>query len=113
MRALIIDDEALIRRLVVRQVKALGWEAVEVSSLAEALRRFQEGYFDAALVDVNLGPDDGIALAVTLRDLDAHLNVVVMSGDPANEDKARKAGLGRILAKPFTLEELQRRLEVH
>lgn len=42
--------------------------------------------------------------------MDPRLVVIVMSGDPTNEDKVREAGLGQILLKPFTVIELKQRL---
>jgi len=110
MRALIIDDEIPIRKLILRQLLTLGWEAVEASNRREAMELFEVGGFDAALVDVNLGADNGIILANILRTLDPRLNIIVMSGDPTNEEKLDRAGLGPMLPKPFTMDELKQRL---
>ncbi|MCG3204319.1 MAG: Sensor histidine kinase RcsC [Elusimicrobia bacterium] len=110
MHAFIVDDELVIRRLARRQLAELGWTSLDASSHREAMELFRTGRFNTALIDVNLGEDDGIVLAKLFRDIDPQLTVIVMSGDPTNEGKVKEAGLGRMLAKPFTLEVLKQRL---
>lgn len=111
MKLLVVDDEPVIRRLVTRVLRdeASVWEA---SNQREAIAIFKKGKFDVVLVDVNLGADNGLDLAVKFRDLDPLVQVTVMSGDPANEEKVRQAGLGPMLLKPFTSEELRTRLPI-
>ena len=109
MRILAVDDDPTIRKFVARALKEVA-EVIEAADQKAAKRLFAKDWFDTALVDVNLGADDGIELAVWLRDMDPRLVVVVMSGDPSNEDKVREAGLGQMLKKPFTIDELRRRI---
>ncbi len=109
MKILVIDDAPTIRTYVTRALKGYA-EVTTASNVENAKNLFCKDCFDLALVDVNLGTENGIPLAIWLRDMDPRLVVVVMSGDPSNENVVRSAGLGDMLQKPFTFEELKRRL---
>nr|WP_225937942.1 response regulator [Myxococcus sp. RHSTA-1-4] len=67
-RVLIVDDNAINRRLLGRQLQQWGIDSVETSSGAEALARLQAGArFDVALIDHQMPGLDGPALAVRIR----------------------------------------------
>lgn len=110
MRVLIIDDDPVVRKLLARLYGTMGVQCVEASNHAEAMQHVGLNEIDAAVVDVNLGSEDGVDLALLLRDMRRDLKIIVMSGDSANEDKVREEGLGQMLFKPFTVDELKRRL---
>lgn len=110
MRVLIVDDDPIVRKLLIRQLGTEKSKCVEASNHAEAMQHVGLEEFDLALVDVNLGSDDGIDLAVLLRTMNRLMKVIVMSADPGNEQRVRDAGFGDMLPKPFTLDELNQRL---
>jgi DNA-binding response OmpR family regulator len=109
VKILVVDDEPAIRKFVARALKEFA-EIIEAYDQQSAKMLFVKDHFEAALVDVNLGSENGIELAVWLRDMDPQLVVIVMSGDPANKDKVRDAALGQMLSKPFTVDELKQRV---
>ncbi|MCE9666492.1 response regulator [Myxococcus stipitatus] len=68
-RVLIVDDNAINRRLLGRQLQAWGAETVEAGSGMEALSRFQSGpRFDLALIDHQMPGLDGPTLAARIRE---------------------------------------------
>ncbi|MCX5795366.1 MAG: response regulator [Elusimicrobia bacterium] len=107
-RILIVEDEASLLELLSFYFRTkLGWEVVAAGSGAAALEAFEVGKFHMLLADVDLGGGpDGIEVARRLRDQDPPLKVVMMSGEPANETKVRKAKLGSFMPKPFDLPDL-------
>ncbi|MFN0118809.1 MAG: response regulator [Elusimicrobiota bacterium] len=110
-RILIVEDEAVMGRFLMRVLAKPGREVVIASSYREGLKAIQENSkIDAALIDVNLESYDGIRLAILLRDLRPGLRIVVMSGNPSNELRVIQTGFGAMLAKPFTIEELEERI---
>ncbi|QSQ18866.1 response regulator [Pyxidicoccus parkwayensis] len=67
-RVLIVDDNAINRRLLGRQLQSWGLDFVETSSGAEALASLQAGArFDVALIDHQMPGLDGPALAARIR----------------------------------------------
>ncbi len=106
-RALIVDDDPGLRRLFQRYFHSLGWTADAVSGGLEALEAFGAATYRVVVCDVNLGAGDGIQTAKKLRDMQPSLRVVIASGLPDNIDRARAAGFGHCLRKPFTLDELK------
>jgi DNA-binding response OmpR family regulator len=104
MRALIVDDEPSILKLLTRILTRGGWNVCCAANDREALEAFKPAYFEIAFVDVNISDGlDGIILARRLRELDPALRIVMMSGEPANAARVEAAGLGTLLRKPFDL----------
>jgi signal transduction histidine kinase len=109
LRVMVVDDDAMVRGVVVRQVALAGFSTVGVGGTAAEVEDFfaREGTtVDVALLDVNMPDCSGPELAARLRRSDPFLPVTFMSGvDPMGVDTA---ALGdAFLAKPFTLQQLK------
>ena len=67
-RALLVEDDAMLRDLTARMLERMGFEVVHADSLAVAMDEVAGGNrFDFALVDRGLGDGDGIAVVRALR----------------------------------------------
>lgn len=106
-RALIIDDDAEMARVFRRALTMWGWQADECHSLSEALTLLRNGRYDLALCDVNLPDGNGLSLAHALSKAMPSLRVIMVSGNPANINRARIAGFSLSLRKPFDLDDLK------
>lgn len=106
-RALIVDDDLDISRLMKRCLSMWGWEADESHTVSAALGLFKQGRYDLALCDIDLPDGNGILLAKALSKTKPSLRVVMVSGNPANVRMARGAGFERCLRKPFKLDEFK------
>lgn len=111
VRALVIEDDDSIRRMLSRCLSQWGWEPVACSSVADARAAFDVRRPELALCDVDLPDGDGVELARALLAIDPRLRVLMMSGDPANLERAHQAGLSPALLKPFEPAELRALLE--
>jgi signal transduction histidine kinase/ActR/RegA family two-component response regulator len=114
LRVMVVDDDAMVRGVVVRQVTLAGFSPVGAAGTAVEVESFfgREGAtVDVALLDVNMPDCSGPELARRLRLYDPSLPVVFMSGvDPMGPDTA---ALGdAFLAKPFSLAQLKDALRV-
>jgi two-component system cell cycle sensor histidine kinase/response regulator CckA len=111
---LVVDDDAMVRRVVARQLTQAGFRVVFAAGVAEEVEGFvrREGpTIDVALLDVNMPDCSGPALAERLRALDPSLPVVFMSGvDPMSPETATLGDA--FLAKPFPLAALKEALHV-
>ncbi len=104
--ALLVDDDAQVRRVVRRNLLELGYVVLEADHLAEA-RKLLTATPDIALVLTDLvmaGPRDGVQLAQAARDGQCAKSVVIMTGN-VPDDWPRDAG-SPLLRKPFTTEQL-------
>lgn len=117
MRALVIDDSAVIRTVLTRILTGLGFEVVTAGHGKEALERLSEGArFDIALVDWNMPEMNGyefiksVRASVDWRDLP--LMMVTTETEMEQVVRALAAGANEYLMKPFTAEMVQEKLQI-
>jgi EAL domain-containing protein (putative c-di-GMP-specific phosphodiesterase class I)/CheY-like chemotaxis protein len=79
-RLLIVDDEPIQRLIVAREAEKLRWLVDEAPSLAKAEMLLRSGRFDAVVLDLCLGTEDGLSLLHKLRDIAPDVVVIFISG---------------------------------
>ncbi|PZQ77277.1 MAG: histidine kinase [Variovorax paradoxus] len=110
-RALLVEDDPEVRKVVCRLLRSLDYDVEEAASGEEALALLQAGAprFDLLLSDVSLGPGlQGTALAAQALQIAPGLPTVLMSGYSAElmeADRQLPAGC-ELLHKPFSRAEL-------
>jgi CheY-like chemotaxis protein len=108
-RVLVAEDEQLVRNVVVRTLRAAGFEVVAAVSgdAALALALADVAGFDLLISDMQMPGLDGRRLATELRARQPTLRVLFMSGyaDGAFEGEPLQEG-ANFVAKPFTAREL-------
>jgi CheY-like chemotaxis protein len=103
-KALLVDDEDLVRMSTADMLMDLGYEVVEASSAEEALRLVSDGLAPDLLVTDHLMPGlTGTELAHELRSARPDLPVLIVSGYA--ETEGMEPSLAR-LTKPFRNAEL-------
>lgn len=111
---LLVEDEEGIRRLITSILSKRGYQIMEAANGKEAEKIVRAGNvrIDLLLSDINLPDSAGGAIAETLQSLQPGLKVLYISGH--SEEQALKRGLvapgARFLPKPFTVDELARRV---
>ncbi|NUP97608.1 MAG: response regulator [Planctomycetaceae bacterium] len=117
MRALVIDDSAVIRTVLTRILTGMGFEVVTAGHGKEALERLSDGrHFDIALVDWNMPEMNGyefiksVRASVDWRDLP--LMMVTTETEMEQVVRALAAGANEYLMKPFTAEMVQEKLQI-
>jgi DNA-binding NtrC family response regulator len=103
-RVLLVDDEELLCRAVVRLMSTERSFAFRtVTSARQAPKVFAaEGPFDILLTDLHFPDGEGVALAGTLQRLNPGLKVIFMSGDIPDGVTGHDLALG----KPFERDDL-------
>jgi len=107
-KLLIVDDERSLRFSLGEWARDLGYEPLEASSAVEALQQVREHAVQVVLLDLKLGPDDGIELLQRLREEDPHLPVIMITGHGTVEHAVRATRLGAydFMLKPPNLDHL-------
>ena len=112
-RVLLVDDEALGRRLI-RQHLPAGYQVTECPDGESALRAARNGQHDAVLVDVLMPGMDGYEVCRRLKadPLTADLPVIVVTAKSGIEDLEQgfEAGATDYVRKPFNPRELAARV---
>ena len=112
MRALIVEDDVALSRLLSRCLTQWGWLADEASRVSTALDSFTQWSHDLLLCGVELPDGDGVSLAQELLKVKPTLIVILISGAPENLERAREVGLTACLHEPFALDDLRALVEV-
>ncbi len=104
---LILDDDPEIRAILERDLKQLGRRVVSVAAPLDAVRRLHDRStrFDAALIDLQIGPASGIDMLAYLSDDHPTIRRVLMSGQIGSGVLDEVIASGRahaVLAKPWT-----------
>ena len=105
IRVLLIEDEPLVAMLAEDQLEGMGCHVVATAAtLAEAESAIANLDFDVAMLDVNLGGEDGLLLADALKARDRPY--VITTGYEARP-LARDHPGASVLTKPYVLGELE------
>ncbi len=108
---LVVEDDSLLRRVIVRLLKGWRFLVIEASDGGIALERFQADgdRLDVILLDIMLPVHNGVEVARSVRETSPNLPIVACSA-AFNEDliqDLRQLGVRYFLPKPFTAESLR------
>lgn len=108
-KILIIDDEAFIRENVSRILSEDGYQVCQAANTLEACEQVASGEVDLALLDLNLGSENGIDVLKNLKELDPELLVIIITGFGSVESAvdALKMGAFHYMKKPFKADALR------
>ncbi|CAN5653727.1 response regulator [soil metagenome] len=108
-RALCVDDEPTVLRLVSRLLAGMGFDVDEFQDPLEAVKAFPGGRYDLVLTDVRMPGMDGLAVITTLREVDPEVPIVVVTGQGTLETatSALREGASGMVVKPFTTTEFR------
>jgi PAS domain S-box-containing protein len=111
---LVVDDDHLVRRAVSSTLKHAGYLVLEASSGMEAIAMYREhgSIIRGVVLDMIMPGLNGMATFHELRQINPHVNVLLMSGFAMNEDVQSliDAGARGFVAKPYSPEGLSRAL---
>ncbi|WP_269583689.1 sigma-54-dependent transcriptional regulator [Roseibium sp. Sym1] len=100
---LIVDDDPSMRAALRQWIRLAGYETQEVATVDQALAKLSPGYEGCVVSDVMLDGEDGMMLLRRVKDLDADLPVVLITGhgDVPMAVEAMRAGAYDFVEKPF------------
>ena len=117
IRALIVDDSSVMRKIVERSLRQAGLELLvvhEAGTGAEGLDVLSAHTVDLILTDINMPSMDGLEFVrqIRARKLASGVPVVMITTESSEEHvkQAIQAGARGYIRKPFTAEQVKERV---
>lgn len=110
-RILVVDDEPMVREVVVAYLEREGFRVEEAATGRDALKRIDEGRPDLVILDVMLPEIDGFSVLSELR-RDRDVPVILLTARSEETDRVLGLELGAddYVVKPFSPRELVARV---
>lgn len=115
-RALVVDDNAVNRKVAQKILNQLGWTAVLAEDGAEAVQAAEHGDYDIIFMDCQMPVLDGYEATSRIRELDSQTRItpiVAMTANALAGDKERclASGMSDYLTKPLSIDRVRESLE--
>lgn len=108
-RALVVDDDPAVRRVIADMLDGLGVLTSTVADGGEALALLKHEPVDFILLDLHLRGEDGMSLAQQAVQLQPDAFTIVITGHPSfhSSVEAMRLGVCDYLSKPLSMDALQ------
>jgi len=117
MKALVIDDSRVMRRIIAGTLRTIGYTTSEAGDGREALDLLESGEtFDLACIDWNMPVMDGLEFVLAVREKKEWRGLTLMMVTTESEHgqivRALAAGAHEYLIKPFTPDAIRDKLDL-
>lgn len=114
MKVLLVEDDRSVGEFVAEELRAAGHDCTLHDDGERGLAAAREGGYDVLVVDRMLPTRDGLSIVQALREVGNMTPALVLSalGEVEDRIKGLHCGADDYLTKPFSMAELQARLEV-
>jgi DNA-binding response OmpR family regulator len=115
-RALLVDDDAMLRGSLAEQLAADGsYMVVEAGTCVEGRARAGEGLYEFVILDIGLPDGDGRALCREFRDMGVSCPIILLTAAESDPDtiEGLQAGANDYVTKPFRFAVLMARVHAH
>ncbi|MBU1319829.1 MAG: sigma-54 dependent transcriptional regulator [candidate division Zixibacteria bacterium] len=108
LRLLIVDDEEKQRSMLSGFLTKKGYVCSTAGSAEDALKMYEKGGFEIALLDMKMPGEDGLSLMKKLKSLDPQLQPIMVTayGTVETAVDAMQSGAFHYISKPIDLDEL-------
>jgi two-component system response regulator AtoC len=109
IRVMVVDDDAVLRKLVSDQVARMGFDSAAAASGEEALDALSKSDFDVVLLDIRMPGLSGLDALRKVRKLEDPPEVIMLTADTSLGTglEAMRLGAYDYLTKPATLDEIE------
>jgi len=113
MRILVGDDDKFIRYLLRKTLDQKDCQIEVVESGSEVIRKILEQKFNLLFLDIHMAGMDGFEAIPLIKEIDPHLPIVVITGDPSHQtrNKIQSLGVFKYLTKPLNPLEIKNTLK--
>ncbi|MCP4115424.1 MAG: response regulator [Desulfobacteraceae bacterium] len=112
-KILLVDDEKEFLEAMSERMTNRGMDVTTALSAKEAIEKVKNENFDAIIVDLLMPEMDGLEALETLKQINADLQVILLTGNATVEKgiEAMKLGAMDLLEKPADLNNLTERIK--
>jgi len=105
---LAVDDEQNLLELLITVLGKRGFKVKTALNGIEALRLLDQESFQLALLDLKMGPVNGVQLLKEIKDRRPIIKVIMMTAYPTNETRTQASanGASAYLTKPVDIQKL-------
>jgi DNA-binding NtrC family response regulator len=105
---LAVDDEQNLLELLITVLGKRGFQVKTALNGIEALRLLDQESFQLALLDLKMGPVNGVQLLKEIKDRRPVIKVIMMTAYPTNETRSQASanGASAYLTKPVDIQKL-------
>jgi DNA-binding NtrC family response regulator len=109
IRVLVVDDDAVLRKLLSDQIGRMGFDTTPAASGEEALDALSKSDFDVTLLDIRMPGMSGLDALREIRKLEDAPEVIMLTADTSlgTGIEAMRLGAYDYLTKPATLDEIE------
>lgn len=109
IRVMVVDDDAVLRKLLAEQIARMGFDTVAAASGEEALDALSKSDFDVTLLDIRMPGLSGLDTLREIRKLEDAPEVIMLTADTSlgTGIEAMRLGAYDYLTKPATLDEIE------
>jgi len=111
---MIVDDSATMRKIIKHHLTQLGYTRIqEAANGAEGLNKLEEEEIDIIISDWNMPEMNGLQFLHALREKNKNIPVIMLTTVNTQEEilAALEAGAASYLSKPFTRDDLKKKIE--
>ncbi len=113
VRVLVVDDEAMVRRLLCQKLSREGYQCEEAAGVSQALDRLRKNQIELVILDIKMPGKSGMELLPEIK-ADYPDTAVIMAtalSDANIVTQCMKQGAYDYICKPFDLREVLRSVE--
>ncbi len=113
-RILVVDDEKVIRDVLVDALSLFGCKVDVASNGIEGLDLFLRSSFDLVLTDWHMPGMDGLTMAFNIKRRSANTPIVLITGGAKEGimEKLKGSGVDFVLFKPFGLDQIRETVQM-
>ena len=109
IRVMVVDDDAVLRKLLSDQIGRMGFDTTPAASGEEALAALSKSDYDVTLLDIRMPGMSGLDALREIRRLEDAPEVIMLTADTSlgTGIEAMRLGAYDYLTKPATLDEIE------
>jgi DNA-binding NtrC family response regulator len=110
---LVVDDEQNLVNLLEMVLSRRGYQVHAALTVEDAQKLIERIAFDLAVIDIKIGPRDGLSLLDEIRTSRPNTKAIVVTAYPTRDTqlKSQQKGAAAYLTKPLDLPELLRTIQ--